>query len=229
MGSQQTPDFGTLPGHESGGDFLFTLPRRAQPAPDLSQWVTIRDTHSYEGAAVAVCTAMETCLAMQGKQIHLDADELYNRAKKHDEMANAQGTYLETIVYVATFFGVGLKQEPPGTAQENYRARFIALASLDEIPGHLAEGRPVVAGCNILQGFYDAAKDGVIPAPAKRDALLGSTGITIVKYDPDEKMMTFAHNWGKTWGNQGVGMMSLAVAKILLHADRLWAVSVKGN
>jgi len=50
-----------------------------------------------------------------------------------------------------------------------------------------------------------------------------------VKYDPDEKMMTFAHNWGKTWGNQGVGMMSLAVAKILLHADRLWAVSVKGN
>ena len=67
FGSQQTPDFGKLPGHESGGDFIFRLPA-AKPVLDLSPWVTIRDTGTEPtAAAAAAITAVETSLARQGR------------------------------------------------------------------------------------------------------------------------------------------------------------------
>ena len=40
FGVQQTPDFGKLPGHESGGDFIFRLPAaRRRPVFQIAEFL----------------------------------------------------------------------------------------------------------------------------------------------------------------------------------------------
>jgi hypothetical protein len=79
-------------------------------ALDLSSWVTVHDSGA-EGtvAAMATVTAMETSLARQGDPELLSTRWLYWKAKQHDELQDAEGTFLTTVIYCAEPFGIPLE------------------------------------------------------------------------------------------------------------------------
>jgi hypothetical protein len=199
-----------------------------EPVADLSEWVTIRTTKEYEVAAVAIVTAMETCLAQRGIRVELSPDQLYGRAKEHDGKASVGGTWLKPLVYIADFFGVDVKGgSAPGEGRTTYHARFYWLASLEEFPSHLNMGRPSVAQCRVYDSWFPN-KTGEITVPSEKEQLVGYAAITVVKYDPNDGSLVFAANWGEEWGNKGFGFMSKEAAQAYLVPDQMWAVEVRG-
>ncbi len=225
-GSKQTPDFGKLPGHESGGDFLFRLPPKAETIVDLSEWVPVHDTKGPEIAAISTAAAMEACLAQRGETVELDALDLYARAKKHDEIA-AEGTFLEPVIFVADFFGVEVVAHAGTTRSETkHHARFHPVLSLDDIPLQLMGGRPVIAAAMARRSWF-TAPNGEIPAPLDDDHPIGGLVVTIARYDPNEQIFRFTPHWSETWGDEGFGTMSRQVAQQYLRPDQMWAVEVR--
>lgn len=225
-GSTQTPDFGKLPGHESGADFLFRLPPAAKLVVDLSEWVPVHETKGPEIAAIATAAAMEVCLAQGGTPIRLDAKDLYARAKEHDRLAG-EGTFLPPVIFVADFFGVHVAEPESGTgASRTYHARFHPVLSLDAIPLHLMEGRPVIASATVYQSWFSAT-NGEIPLPAEADRVQGGIVVTIARYDPNTDVFGLTPHWGVRWGDKGFGSMSRQVAEKLLKPDQMWAVEIK--
>lgn len=250
FGEQQTPDFGKLPGHESGGDFIFRLPA-TRPAIDLSQWVVIRDTGTEPtAAAAAAITAVETSLARQGQRVQLSIKALYDRAKQHDEAgASLDGTWLTAVVYVAEQFGIAVespaasqggstarrsRRQPAATAGSDVVwARFFRLAGLDEIPEQLARGRPIVAACRVYDSWWrndpDVRKTGVLVPPVAHEQLVALTVITVVGYDPNDGSYRVAFPWGRSWGDAGFATLSAEVAQALLVPDMLWAAEARSG
>lgn len=248
-GSQQTPDYGKLPGHESGGDFIFRLPA-TKPVLDLSQWVTVRDTGAEPtAAAAAAVTAVETVLARRGQQVQLSIKALYDRAKQHDETdASSSGTWLNAIVYVAEQFGIAVEgraaapgrpasprgRQPRATpdGSDVVHPRFFRLAGLDEIPEQLARGRPIIAACRIYASWFrdaNVAKTGMLLPPRAKDQLEGISVVTVVRFDPNDASYRAAFNWGTGWGDAGFATLSAEVAQALLVPEMLWAVDLPGS
>jgi hypothetical protein len=226
-GDKQTPDYGKLPGHDSGGDFLFRLPPATELLVDLSEWVPVHNTKGPEIAALATAAAMEACLAQAGISVRLDANDLYAQAKEHDRIAS-EGTQLQPIVFVAGFFGVKVVEpEPAPGARETYHARFHAVPSLDDIPRYLKEGQPVIAPAWAHQSWRSAT-NGELPLPTDKDPVLGRLLVTMTRYDPDTEVFGFTPHWSTRWGAEGFGTMSRQVAEKLLALDQMLAVEVVG-
>jgi C1A family cysteine protease len=208
---------------------------------DLSSWVTIHDQGA-EGtvAAMATVTAMEASLARQGDPELLSTRWLYWKAKQHDELRGAEGTWLTAVVYCAERFGVpvesawpyvaGDRGAPPETLDGTfYMARFFRLESLDEVSGQLDLGRPVVAGVNVYGAtwFLDqTVASGAIPPPAKDAAIAGAHAVTFVAFRPDDGTLRFANTWGTSWGDAGFGTFGLDSAEAHVVPAQLWAVDV---
>jgi C1A family cysteine protease len=106
-----------------------------------------------------------------------------------------------------------------------YRARTFRLSSYDEIAGQLAQGRPVLATVDVTSAWTtdEANKTGVI-RPTALDTDIGGSVIAIVRFDPADGSIGFAHSWGVSWGDNGFGRLSAADAKKGLR--ELWAVDV---
>lgn len=77
----------------------------------------------------------------------------------------------------------------------------------------LALELPVPIGVAIYKSFYDA-KDGVIPMPAKRDALLGYHEMLVVGCK--NKIFTVLNSWGESWGKNGRCFIAEDVLKKLI-------------
>ncbi len=226
-GSKQTPDFGKLPGHGPGADFLFRLPPAEKLVIDLTEWVPVHDNRGSEIAAIATVAAMEACLAQRGIHVSLDYKQLYARTKEHDEQAG-EGTYLRPVIFVADYFGVqAVADETGASGGTRYHARFHPVASLDAIPNHLAEGRPVIAPVKIHRNWFNAP-GGEIQMPGDDDRFQGLGGVTIAKYDPNTQVFGFTPHWDVRWGVEGFGSMSRPVAEKLLQLDQMWGVEVIG-
>lgn len=238
FGARQTPDFGKLPGHESGGDFIFRMPA-ASAELDLSQWVTIRDVGVEPTiAAAAVVTAAETLMQKRGTPVRLAIKKLYDRAKRHDELSG-EGTWLTAVVYVAEQFGIAVegageplagaaqprprKNRPPAT--QFVYPRFFRIRSLQEIPLQLALGRPVVAGCKVYD-YWLEAPSGEIAAPGRQERPIGTMALTIVGFDPGRGSIRFANAWSVSWGQNGFGTMGPAAMRALLVPDMMWALDL---
>lgn len=243
FGARQTPDFGKLPGHESGGDFVFRLPAAGRVV-DLSQWVRIRDVGPEPTiAAAAVVTATETLMKKRGTPLQLSIKQLYDRAKKHDELSG-QGTWLTAVVYVAEQFGIPVEceQEPIGEKKETGRRknhpsveanqfvhpRFFRLRSLEEIPPQLRLGRPIVVGCKVYD-YWVEAPSGEISAPDADKNPTGMMAITIVGHNPDRGSILFANAWSESWGQSGFGTMGPEAMQALLEPDMMWALDLPDN
>ena len=208
---------------------------------DLSPSVTIHDTGA-EGtvAAMATVTAMETSLTWQGKPQLLSTRWLYWKAKQHDELHAAEGTWLTTVIYCAEQFGVppesawpyvaGDRSEPPPDVTGPFhRLRSFRLESLDDVPKHLAAGRPVVGSVQVFQETWFGAstpQTGVIPAPPPEPTLTGLAAVTLVGFNPNDDTFRFANTWGTAWGDAGFGAMDRVSADAHLGAGDLWAVEV---
>jgi|KBSSwiStaDraftv2_1062776.scaffolds.fasta_scaffold291300_2 hypothetical protein len=216
----------------------------AAPPIDLSQGVRIRDT-GRESAVAGLVTAMamEASLAYQKRPVTLSARYLYEKAKTIDRFGTGtEGTDMSAAIYVAETFGAppedrwpfvaGARALPKGVTwaamdeeAAKYLARTFRLAGYDDIAGQLAQGRPVLATVDVTSAWAtdEAYKTGVIrPSPQDKD--IGASVIAIVRFDPADGSIGFAHSWGVEWGNNGFGVLSAADAKKALH--ELWAIEV---
>jgi hypothetical protein len=215
-------------------------------AVDLSKYVTIHDQGSEAtSVAMAAVIAMETSLALQGKPQPLSVRYIYEKAKMHDETApEEEATFTTTVAYVIQQFGAPqestwpyepyVRTLPSGTdwkkldseASEN-RARVYLLTSFEDIPVHLNQGRPIVAGINVYRSFIYAER-GQIPLPdvSGHEDYIGGHSIVIIGYDPKTSSIRFANPWGSKWGDNGFGSMTEDVARACLAIDEMFAVEM---
>ncbi len=215
------------------------------PMVDLSNWITIHDQGA-EGtvAAVAMVTAMEASLAKQGKPMLLSSRYLYEKAKRHDEQGDGEGTYLAAVLYVAERFGVppeaswpyvpGDRSLPKGAtwdkldSEVHCKAVSFRTVGYDGVPEQLSAGRPILAGINIYRNSWmslDIESSGQIQMPPPGDLLVGGHAITIVSYLPADASVRFANSWGPTWGDHGFGSMTREVAEAHSTGE-MWGVEV---
>ena len=221
---------------------------------DLRPWVRIRDQGS-EGSnpAVAAVTALETVFALRGSDIRLSPRYVYQKAKQLDEQNQDAdlGMNMETLIRVLQEFGAppeeawpyvpGKWQMPKNANWENldeqaqpYRARLISVTAADEIPLHLAKGRPVLGSFNVHESMWygtDTTQRGVIRKPPAKNEnpLIGSIALTIVDFDETRKVIHFAHTWGPAWGNLGFGEMALDTAQAIFAGEQMWAVEARSS
>lgn len=218
-------------------------PPKAAPI-DLSPGVRIRDTGT-EGAVAGLVTAMamEASLAHQRRPVTLSARYLYEKAKTIDRFGSGtEGTDMSATLYVAETFGAppedrwpyvaGSRALPKGVTwaamddeAAKYRARTFRLAGYGDIAGQLAQGRPVLGTIDVTSAWStdEAAKTGIIK-PTAQDTDDGGSVIAIVRFDPADGSIGFAHSWGVSWGDNGFGRLSAADAKKALH--ELWSIEV---
>jgi len=219
---------------------------------DLRPWVRIRDQGS-EGSnpAVAAVTAIETCLALGKKDTRLSPRYIYQKAKQLDggKPEVDGGIQMETLVRVLEEYGTVPEKTWPYVAEkwqlpkgetwqkldaeaQEYRVRFLPVTAADEIPMHLAKGRPVLGSFAVHQSAWfsdDAQQRGIIGGVSgkKTDQILGSIALTIVDFDSARNVIHFAHTWGTKWGNAGFGEMPLSTAQATFVGDQMWAVEMR--
>ena len=219
----------------------------APKAVDLTRYVTVRDVGDEGTVAAAACaTAMDASLAAQGRPAQLSMRYIYEKSKRHDEVAG-EGTYLGTTIYVATQFGAPEETRwpyrplnhklPPGATWSDldyeaakYKATVTEIAEIGGVLGALEKGMPVIVAAQATNswGSEQANRTGVITPLGAGDSVLGGTVITIVGYDPDTRRFKFANNWGTAWGDRGFGYFDSADAKAILLLDNgLWSVMVR--
>ena len=69
----------------------------------------------------------------------------------------------------------------------------------------LAAGKPVVFGFTVYESFEgdSVAKTGVVPMPAKTEAVLGGHCVLLVGYDDSKHQWIVRNSWGPSWGDKG--------------------------
>ena len=194
-------------------------------------------------AGLVTAMAMEASLAHQKRPVTLSARYLYEKAKTIDRFGSGtEGTDMSATLYVAETFGAppedrwpyvaGSRALPKGVTWASmddeaakYRARTFRLAGYDDIAGQLAQGRPVLGTIDVTSAWStdEAARTGIIKPTAQDTDGAGSV-IAIVRFDPADGSIGFAHSWGVSWGDNGFGHLSAADAKKALH--ELWSIEV---
>jgi hypothetical protein len=218
----------------------------APKAVDLTRYVMVKDVGREGTVAAAACAmAMEASLAAQGRPMRISMRYIYEKAKRHDEVAG-EGTFLETTIYVARQFGAppetrwpytSLNRKMPAgvtwadldSAASEYRANVTQVLTLDGVLGALDKGMAVIVSASATESWASelSTKTGFVKPAGAGEPLLGATVITIVGYDPATRRYKFANNWGPGWGDNGFGCFDSTDANaILLLQAGLWSVAV---
>lgn len=215
-------------------------------AVDLTPYVTVRDVGGEGTSAAAACvTAMDASLAAQGRPTPLSMRYVYEKAKRHDEIAG-EGTFLETMIYVARQFGAppealwpyrefdrrlprGATWSALDRAAASYKAEVTQVADLDGVLGALDRKTPVLVAALVTSewGSDLATRTGQVRPAGPDEKTRGAGVITIVGYDPATRRFKFANNWGAGWGDEGFGYLDASDARAVLQLDTgLWSVAV---
>ena len=213
---------------------------------DLTSHVMVKDVGQEGTVAAAACAmAMEVSLAAQGRRVRLSMRYIYEKAKRHDELAG-EGTLLETTIYVARQFGAPPEERwryrplsrkmPAGvtwadldSAASEFKANVTQVLTLDGVLGALEKGMAVIVTANATESWGSdlSTKTGLVKPADAGERLLGATAITIVGYDTATRRYKFANNWGPAWGDRGFGYFDSADADaILVLQAGLWSVAV---
>jgi hypothetical protein len=213
---------------------------------DLARYVMVKDVGREGTVAAAACAmAMEASLAAQGRPVRLSMRYIYEKAKRHDELAG-EGTLLETTIYVARQFGAppdehwpykSLSRRMPAgitwadldSAASEYKANVVQIPTLDGVLGALGRGTAVIVTATATESWGSelATKTGLVEPARAGERVLGATAITIVGYDTATRRYKFANNWGPSWGDNGFGYFDSADANgILVLQAGLWSVAV---
>jgi hypothetical protein len=213
---------------------------------DLTSHVMVRDVGQEGTVAAAACAmAMEASLAAQGRPVRLSMRYIYEKAKRHDELAG-EGTLLETTIYVARQFGAPPEERWPyrplsrkmpagvtwadlDSAASEFKANVTQVLTLDGVLGALEKSMAVIVTANAAESWGSdlSTKTGLVKPADAGERLLGATAITIVGYDTATRRYKFANNWGPSWGDRGFGYFDSADADaILVLQAGLWSVAV---
>ena len=93
-------------------------------------------------------------------------------------------------------------------AQRHHLLDSLPLAhDLDSILWHLASGRPVVVGVDVMPSFEapETARTGDVPMPRSGEDSIGGHAIALTGWDTPAGEFTFDNSWGPSWGRVGRG------------------------
>src|SRR3954447_25924634 len=88
---------------------------------------------------------------------------------------------------------------------ESLSYKRVDHTKLVNIQTALAQGLPISFGFTVYESFEGnaIAKTGVMPMPARGEAVLGGHETLIVGYDDSKQMVEVRNSWGSSWGDAG--------------------------
>jgi TIR domain-containing protein len=162
-----------------------------------------------------VIRAMEMSLAHQGHALSLESSDLWATMENMTGRPMDQGFVFDDLAYVIDFVGVKAKR-----SRARYIARSYPLASFEDIPAHLALGRPVLAGVLVYESWSrePSSKTGIIDL-VEPDRIQGATVGAVVAWDPAKQELKLLTGWPK-WGDHGILSLTRAAAARSIHQFR---------
>ena len=78
-----------------------------------------------------------------------------------------------------------------------------------QLKGCIADGYPFAFGFAVHESFEsdEVARTGVVPLPAKGEAVLGGHAVLAVGYEDASQAFIIRNSWGTQWGESGYGYM----------------------
>lgn len=178
----------------------------------------LAETASASFAVVA--RAMEISLARQGHKVWLSGSDIADSLQARTERSlESDGFLAQQLFDVIDFIGVKAR-----TSNRRYVARSYPLRSLDELPGQLALGRPVIAGVMVQDSWFKAAimKTGTIDLEAKA-RFQGGVICALLGWDPVHEVAKILLPW-PTWGKGGLGTITKPALEAYIDRSELRAV-----
>lgn len=121
-------------------------------------------------------------------------------------------------------------REPPRTAYDNAQGfdaiQYARLGSAEETKVSIHKGLPVIFGCNIGKGYFDAARaDGRMP---NHGAIDGGQPVAhimlVVGYDDDAQSWLVKNSWGEQHGDKGYLHIPYALLEKHVWHEDLWVI-----
>ena len=187
----------------------------------------------YDQGDLSSCTANATAAALEYNLIRQGLTDFspsrlfiyYNtRVIEGDPSSDAGAECRDAIKAVATLGACSeaewpynaslLAMQPPARCYASARPHLVSsylavggaqCPSLDDVKYVLANGEPVVFGMSTYSSFEgdDVAKTGVMPMPAKGEAVVGGHCVLAVGYDDSRSAVCVRNSWGIAWGDGG--------------------------
>lgn len=104
---------------------------------------------------------------------------------------------------------------------------YARITSLNALRGALADGKPVVFGFMVYEGFEseEVAKTGILQMPGKDETCYGGHAVLAVGYDDNKKRVIVRNSWGRSWGQKGYFTMPYDYIADNDLADDFWTMS----
>lgn len=104
---------------------------------------------------------------------------------------------------------------------------YSRITSLNAMRGALADGKPVVFGFMVYEGFEseEVEKTGVLALPKKGEECYGGHAVVAVGYDDKKKIVIVRNSWGRSWGQRGYFTMPYDYVANKELSDDFWTLS----
>lgn len=123
------------------------------------------------------------------------------------------------------------KNKPASKAYTDAKKRKIAeyiriTTGLQGIKENVAAGYPVAFGFTVYSSFMTqhVADTGIMPMPAKNEAVEGGHAVLVVGYDDAKNAVLVRNSWGPDWGLKGYFWMPYAYISNANLCDDFWTI-----
>jgi hypothetical protein len=197
----------SIPWHETVAELSKAIAKVTDSGGRYDLTAHLRERTKAQLERAVVLTAMEVSLAHQGERVVLDDSDLAKKFQRATKRPLKDGMQMNEIMYVID--RVGIAGRTARGARRTYSARAFRLGSLDQIPGELAKGRPIITGMGVTQRWFrkSVSRTGLIEAWKVPGYRQGAIVAVIVGFDPADGSIRFLTYW-PTWGDRGIGTMT---------------------